>query len=518
MNGEVGMVGGRRDLWLLILLLGLLVAWRIAALLHLDLELYADEAQYWSWSLAPDFGYYSKPPMVAWLIALSTRLLGDGELAVRAATFVLWPATSVWLWLTVRRLFAGEPWAAPAALASALAFATLPMTFLGGILITTDAPLLFFWAASLYLLVRTLQGDRWRDWLGLGLLAGLGLLSKYSMVFFAPALLAYLLASPAQRRLLLTPKPYAAAAVALAVFAPNLVWNARHHYASLQHTAEISQLGRSLFHPEALLEFFAAQFLVFGPIMLLGLIALALQPRIWWMDARLRLLAAFAFVPLAAFLLLALLSRALANWAAFAYAAGSALVVTLWIVRRQGRWFKAALIVNLLLGALVYHLPDATRALGLELGRKTDPYARVTGYRALGAEVRRRLAAEPGARLMADDRKSMASLLYYARPESLDAVYYNPSGALDNHYVLTREVAQRPHGRFLLVTRGREPAQLARHFAVVERMPDIRIRTHHDHMLVYQVWRLHDYKGAHCIPSGQRPNQSSTRCVATASR
>src|SRR5579875_3946103 len=52
-------------------------------------DLYPDEAQYWLWSLHPAFGYYSKPPVVAWLIALTTGLFGESELAVRLSAPLL---------------------------------------------------------------------------------------------------------------------------------------------------------------------------------------------------------------------------------------------------------------------------------------------------------------------------------------------------------------------------------------------------------------------------------------------
>lgn len=480
--------------WLLLILAGLTV-WRLLAVWHLDLELYADEAQYWSWSLAPDWGYYSKPPMVAWLIALTTHIFGDAELGVRAATFVIWPLTALVLYLLTRRLFVGEPWAERAAFWSAVAFACLPMTFLGGVLITTDGPLLLFWCLTLYFLAGALARDRWRDWLLAGAAAGLGLMSKYSMVFLAPAFLVYLMITPHHRRLLLSIKPYAAAGVALAVLSPNLLWNARHDFVSFQHTAEISQLDRAWLNPDALLAFAGAQFGVFGPVMALGLVLLALRPRALLPDSRLAFLAAFSLVPLAAFLGLSLLSRAFANWAAFAYAAGTILVIVTWIARDRQRWLAWALGLNLALGALLYHYHDIARGFGIELTRKTDPYARITGHRALGREVQRLLAAHPGARLLGDDRKSFASLLYYARPLSRDAAYLNPGRNIGDHYALTADVALRPSGSYLLVTKGRTRAELEQWFAEVQALEHLHVRIHRDHALDYGAWLVRGFRG-----------------------
>lgn len=480
--------------WLILVLL-LITAWRIFTLWHRELELYADEAQYWSWSLAPDWGYYSKPPMVAWLIAATTRLLGDAELGVRAATFLIWPLTAWTVFLLTRRLFAGEAWAERAAFWSAVAFACLPMTFLGGVLITTDGPLLLFWTLTLYFLAGALARNRWHDWLLAGTTAGLGLMSKYSMVFLAPAFLVYLLIMPQHRRLLVSARPYAAAGVALAVLSPNLLWNARHDFVSFQHTAEISQLGRAWINPDAFLAFGLAQFGVFGPVMALGLLLLALRPRVLLSDSRLAFLAAFSLVPLAAFLGLSLLSRAFANWAAFAYAAGTILVIVTWVSRQRHRWLAWALGLNLALGALLYHYHDLARTLGIELTRKTDPYARITGYRALGQEVRLLLLAHPGTRLMGDDRKSFASLLYYARPLSREAAYLNPARSIGDHYALTADVALRPHGSYLLVTKGRTRAELERWFTGVQPLEHLHVGIHRDHALNYQTWLLRGFRG-----------------------
>lgn len=479
----------------LLLIIAGLTVWRVFAVWHLDLELYADEAQYWSWSLAPDWGYYSKPPMVAWLIALSTRLFGDAELGVRAATFLIWPLTALGIHLLARRLFEAEPWAERAAFWSAVAFACLPMTFLGGVLITTDGPLLLFWTFTLYFLAGALAHDRWRDWVAAGATAGLGLMSKYSMVFLAPAFLVYLLITPQHRRLLRSAKPYAAAAVALAVLSPNLLWNARHDFVSFRHTAEISQLDRAWLNPDTFFAFAGAQFAVFGPVMALGLLLLALRPHALLKDPRLAFLAAFSLVPLAAFLGLSLLSRAFANWAAFAYVAGTVLVIASWIAHERHRWLAWALGLNLALGALLYHYHDLARAFDLELTRRTDPYARITGYRALGHEVQRLLAAHPEARLLGDDRKSFASLLYYTRPLSREAAYLNPSRDIGDHYALTVDIAQRPVGSYILVTRGRTRAELERWFASVEPLEHLHVRIHRDHALDYQTWLLDGFQG-----------------------
>lgn len=484
----------RHARWLL-LALAALTLWRVAAAMHAGMALYADEAQYWTWSLTPDWGYFSKPPMVAWAIWLGTALFGDGELGVRAVSVAVYPATAWVLFLLVRRLFRDHPGGEAMAFWTGLTYATLPMVSLGAWLITTDAFLILFWSLSLHALSRALESGRWRDWLWLGLAIGLGMMAKYSMVFFGLGLAVYLLVSPARRRLFLDPRPYVAAGIALLVLSPNMLWNASHHFVSYQHTADISQLDRSLFHPAAMLEFFLAQFAVFGPVTFAGLLTLAARPGTWFTDDRLRFLAVFALVPLAAFLGLSLLSRAFANWAAFSYAAAAALVATTWMLAGRRRWLIAALALNLALAAGMYHLHDITDALGIQLTRKTDPYGRVTGYRALGQEVAKRLQARPEAKLLGDDRKLFALMRYYARPYSDGARFLNPGGGIDNHYALTADLRDAPTGDYLLVSHRDYGPGLSAWFEQVTPLPPIRLQPYPDHALEYRVWLVRNYRG-----------------------
>ncbi|TCJ18505.1 glycosyltransferase family 39 protein [Parasulfuritortus cantonensis] len=479
----------------LIVILVVLSAWRVLAAAHLNMELFADEAQYWTWSLTPDWGYYSKPPMVAWAIWLGTHLFGDGELGVRAASVLAYPVTAWLLFLFVRRLFHAEANRDTLAFWTGLLYATLPFVSVGAWLITTDAFLILFWSLSLYLLTYALESGRWRDWLLLGGAIGLGMMSKYSMVFFGLGLAAYLAITPARRRLFLDPRPYAAALVALLVTLPNILWNAGHHFVSFSHTADISHLDRALFHPDALLAFFVGQFAVFGPLTFGALLILAARPRTWLGDDRLRLLAAFALAPLAAFLGLALLARAFANWAAFAYASATALVAVTWLMGNGRRWLRASVVLHLVVALGLYHAHDIAAALDLKLTRGTDPYARVTGYRALGEATAQRLRALPGVRLLNDDRKLFALLRYYARPYSDDARFLNPSGVLDNHYALTADLRAAPDGRFLLVSASDLGERLPGWFARVEPQAPIVVQPYPNRTVSYRVWLVQDYRG-----------------------
>src|SRR5207302_11317125 len=98
-----------------------LTAIRIIWLATNSAGLYPDEAQYWFWAQYPAWGYYSKPPLVAWLIWLTTAAIGDGEFAIRLSAPLLHAAAAGFVYGIAARLYDGRTgfWAA-------LAYATLP--------------------------------------------------------------------------------------------------------------------------------------------------------------------------------------------------------------------------------------------------------------------------------------------------------------------------------------------------------------------------------------------------------
>ncbi|HXI83915.1 MAG TPA: glycosyltransferase family 39 protein [Verrucomicrobiae bacterium] len=190
-------------------------------------ELLPEETYYWTYAQHPAFGYFDHPPMVAWIITVGTTLFGDTALGVRSVTFLLWVASAGLLFLTGRMWFGRRT-----ALAATLFFTLLPIYVGMGLIVTPDAPLVFFWVATLYMMSKALHTGRGGYWLLAGVTFGGALLSKYYALLLAPSLLWFLLLSPNHRHWLRRPQPWLALPIALAVFSPVIIWNARHHWVS----------------------------------------------------------------------------------------------------------------------------------------------------------------------------------------------------------------------------------------------------------------------------------------------
>jgi len=203
-----------------------LVALRLVAAIWTPLTF--DEAYYWMWSRHLAGGYYDHPPMVALVIRAGTMIAGDTELGVRLVSILLALPMSFAVFRTAEILFGGRRVAATATI---LLNITL-MAAVGTLIVTPDSPSLVAASFVLFFLAKVLETGQGAWWLAVGAAVGFALLSKYTSLFFGPAILIWVAVVPKQRRWLLSPWPYLGAIVAFAMFAPVVIWNAEHQWLS----------------------------------------------------------------------------------------------------------------------------------------------------------------------------------------------------------------------------------------------------------------------------------------------
>ena len=393
----------------------LITALRLAAIRLSPLQLYADEAQYWAWSQHLAFGYFTKPPLIAWIIR-ATTLLGDAEPLVRLSSPLLHAAAGIFVFLAANRLYEART-----ALFSLLSYTLTPAVLLGAFVVSTDTPMVCCLAAALwaYAALQQAEGGGWRAALGLGLALGLAFLAKYAALYSVAGIALHLALSRQARRAW-RPATIAAAvgAFALAV-APNLAWNALNGFAAAHHVAsEAAWGGARQGGPMAALAFVASQFGVFAPVPFAVLIGGAI-----WLAARRKLeaadglLLAWTAPPLVIVLVQAFIAGAKANWAAAAFVPG-AILVAAWLLRwGRPRVLIAVLAAQALLalgGLVIVTQPQLANQVGLANALKG-----VRGGRELTAMIVARARAQPpDAPLTAvavDDRELFNLAAYYGR-------------------------------------------------------------------------------------------------------
>jgi Dolichyl-phosphate-mannose-protein mannosyltransferase len=374
-----------------------------------------DEAYYWMWSKHLAGGYYDHPPMVAFVIRAGTMIAGDTEFGVRLVSILLALPMSYAVWRAAEILFGGERVAATAAI---LLNVTL-LAAVGTLIVTPDAPLLVASSFVLFFLAKVLETGRGAWWLAVGVAVGAALLSKYTALFFGLAILIWLVTVPSQRRWLITPWPYLGGLVALAIFAPVIIWNADHQWVSF-----IKQMGRARiedFRPAFIAELAPTQVAFATPLVFIlgamGLHALAFR-KAGALPARVLVNAMFWTITVY-FVWHSLHARVEANWfapvyPAFAVAAAVAAHRVTWEPRLTRtvdvclRWAQpvgivmfVALIVQANTGILSGFRRDATvRSVGV-------------GWRELAGEIEKVRARTGATCVLAPDYGTTGWLAFY---------------------------------------------------------------------------------------------------------
>lgn len=190
-------------------------------------NLLPEEAYYWNYAAHLDIGYLDHPPLSAWLIWLSTSILGDTEFAVRLPVLLAWVVMVIYMFRLSQEMLGPD-----AAFGCLILLSVLPIYWSVGFLMTPDAALYAAWAATLYYARRAIVEMEARAWWGVGLGAGLGLLAKYTMALTGVSVFAFLLLDKQARKQLLKPGPYLAALLATAIFSPVLWWNYQNDWVS----------------------------------------------------------------------------------------------------------------------------------------------------------------------------------------------------------------------------------------------------------------------------------------------
>jgi 4-amino-4-deoxy-L-arabinose transferase-like glycosyltransferase len=185
---------------------------------------FRDELYYLASTYRLDFGYVEHPPLFIWILKVWTGLFGESLASVRSLAVLTGTAEVLVVGLTARemggRLFAQ--------VTASCAAAVTPVFLAIQHFYSMNVFDQLFWAIVGLLIISTIR-DGGRSWILLGLILGLGLMNKISVLFLGAGIAAALLLTP-QRRLVTTRWPWLAGAIALLMFLPYIAWQAMHGF------------------------------------------------------------------------------------------------------------------------------------------------------------------------------------------------------------------------------------------------------------------------------------------------
>lgn len=474
---------------------------RTVYLMLCPLELIPDEAYYWDWSRQLDWSYYSKPPMIAWLIALATSCAGTSEFAIRLPATLL---GTLGLWCVYelgRQIYDHRT----GVLALVIVAAVPGMTALC-LLMTIDAPFLVAWTTSVYCFWRMFGGDRVDlRWLIPAIITtGLGLLTKQTALGLFPLAVLFLATERSDRRKLSSVAFALWVGGSLACMAPVLWWNYSHDWITVEHTRShfganpMSLMRRVTF----VTEFVTGQFGVLSPIVcsqLLVVTGVALT-RFPQLQRRERFLLCFGGVPLVGITALSLFQRVQPNWPVALHLTGIILLAA-WAcgqytisdrIDSYRPWLSRGIALGAAMSLVVAMLPFLIPASPLS-GTKLDPTGRLRGWRDLGVEVGRTLASLPDANdllIVAATARGPVSELAYYLPGKPRVYRWNSGQVVDSQHDVWGGPKDGQGRDALIVTDGKSPvpARLAAAFDTLDELAPVTIPIGSYRTLQFRVW------------------------------
>lgn len=453
------------------------------------LDLSGDEAHYWEWSRRPDLSYYSKGPLIAYLIGLSTFIAGNTEFGVRfLAPFFLFFSS-----LIIYRLTNDLYEDSRVSVLSGLLIQFIPLFSTYGVIMTIDSPFIFFWSLSLYLFKKALDSGKFLWWSGLGISTGLGLLAKYSMAFFFISGLIFLILHREKRIFLKTPFPYITLLISTVVFCPVIIWNIKNNFVTLRHTAGHVGVYEGLgLRPVYFLEFVGSQLGVVTPLFFIVILISVIDSFLKnTLSIKERFLLSFGLPEIAFFLLKSLQAKVQANWALMAYHT-LFIFSAAWFIKNQysiKKGIKLLIFSSFILILLLFpfiHFPEI-----FNLPVKLDPSSRLRGWEELGKKITTlsREMKEAGPYFIVSDRYQVSSLTAFYT-EGNPFTYCVNLGRRMNQYDLWPGFHDLVHYNAIFVTIGDHKGN-----EFLRRFSECKKEVFMVKERIYSIFRCFDFKG-----------------------
>lgn len=455
------------------------------------LPLSFDEAYYWLWSKHLAAGYYDHPPAIAYAIRIGTAVFGDTAFGIRVVPLLLSVLASAAVWRSGMLILEDKAAAARAC----LYFNLTLMVAVESMAATPDAMALTASALVLAALAELVASDDGRWWLATGAAGGLCLLSKYTGFFLGAGVLFWLLATARGRRWLVTPWPYVACVLALAVFAPVIAWNADHDWISFRF--QFGRVTSGGFTLRYVGEFVLAQAALASPFLLvLGGAGFVRASRFGAAATRLMLPAALIWPSAVYFFVHALHDRVQGNWPSFVYPAFALLAAF-----AVGESWNGALSRPVLTWCRRLAVPFAALILALVYAQAffavvpaRDPIARLTAFgMAPVTEAVTRAIRDDDARAVVTTSYATTAWLAFYLKRAVPVVQVDE----DYRWLAAPEAdAALARGRLLYVTQTPKALpQIARHFAHLRLLARVPRKRRGALIETYDIYDVSGWRG-----------------------
>lgn len=434
---------------LLLLILMIKLALMIFIILYSGIGLGPDEAQYWTWSRQLDWGYYSKPPGIAWEIWSSTYLLGNTELGVRAIPLLLGTLMPIFIYymakcchLTLRTCF----WAG-------VMMALTPLGILNSFLAITDGGMMLFWILGCIHLTSSIEKKQHPNYVILGFVIALGALFKWPIYFLWILILFAWIPFKSMRSWQII----SGLLISLIGMLPSFYWNMTHEWATFRHVAATGGAGNqySLAQRSSnVVGFIGSQLGLISPILFVLLVI-----AFWNMFKQRKTMSqgvlfcgGISIVAITIAIFASMVMKIQGNWAIFAYA--TAFIPLSWYVfecpgRTRKKWFRWGLVFSLIITAFIFSIPtiQSHNALkNLPIPYRMNPFRHNIGWSQLKTALNDAGYDSNHDFLFSHTYQTTSILSFYGEQQK-PAYFFNLEGRRKNQFSFWPGIAESAKGR-----------------------------------------------------------------------
>ena len=419
---------------------------RVFAIISTPLELSADEAQYWLWSKELNWGYFSKPPMIAWLIHVSNNIFGDYDYSIRIFAPLIHGINALVIFRLSQEINDNNL----AHFLSSLIWLTLPIVGVGSFLMSTDTPLVLIWTTSLLVIVKAYNSDNLFLWNLAGLIAGLALYAKYAALYLPLGLIIFYIINFQYEKNIKLRGLFLFVLNFIIVSLPNVIWNYFNNFHTINHLSSNAVIDAPSYSLIGSLTFLIAQVAILGP--LLFIVFLLTAYNIKRLNKLSIFLLYFIFPVYILMFIQGFFSEANENWAASALPAIT--ILCGYFLSKRIKFAVLTIFSNFFICIFILIVSFNGNLIFLDL--KSDPLRKLKGWYILSEDLKDTISKKKSDVVLVDRRGIAAELIYYLRNENIKIRVPESSKSPSNHYQLHYSLTDKENKIFYYASENTE--------------------------------------------------------------
>lgn len=391
--------------WLVILLFSL---FRLLYILSCSIDLSPDEAQYWNWSRHLSISYYTKGPLIAYFLKITTAVFGNNVLGVRSLALIISTISYIAVFYFTKKIFDTK-----IAFIAVVVGEFLPISNAGAIISHVDAPLLLLWTFS-FIYAYKMENKKTVSWIFLGVLIGLGFLAKYSMYLFVFSLVLYLLFT--KKGKIISSNRFILMLLAIIIVSmPVFIWSFEHNFANFSHLFHLTKIGEGKWLSfSSLGDYIGGQAGVLSPVFFIVYII----SMFFCLKKKLYYLFFFSFPVFLLFLIVSVHTSVYANWPGCSYVAG--IIAAALYLKNKKKLLILCIVVAFLFNFFAY----GNNFLYIFLKNpKQNPANRLKGWSELAHEVDNIRRKYPQSFVISDNYKISSEMAFYLKDQPQTFVF-----------------------------------------------------------------------------------------------